>query len=171
MASQYLVQKFQIYKAILKMRSLIIADTSVLIAFQKISGFDILKKLYDEISITSKIADEYREVLPEWIKIADISNKKYQTLLETQVDAGEASAIALAVENDDSLLVLDDIKARKLAKKLNLKLTGTLGILLKAKKVGIIKDVKPYIEKLLNTNFRISDNIITEILRLNNEIK
>lgn len=153
------------------MRRIIIADTSVLIIFQRIDCFDILEKLYDEISITNEIADEYGEILPKWIKIVDVSNKKYQTILETQVDTGEASAIALAVENDDSLLILDDIKARKLAKKLNLELTGTLGILLKAKKVSIIKDVKPYIEKLLNTNFRISDNIIAEVLRINDEIK
>ena len=128
-----------------------------------------MEKLYSEISITNEIADEYGDSLPKWIKIVDVLNKKYQTILETQVDIGEASAIALAVENEGSLLVIDDIKARKLAKKLNIELTGTLGILLKAKKKNIIPKVKPYIEKILETNFRISDNIISEILKLSNE--
>jgi predicted nucleic acid-binding protein len=82
---------------------------------------------------------------------------------------GEASAIALAKETEDALLLLDDLKARKLAGKLNLKITGTLGVINKAKQRGIISKVKPLIDKLLNTDFRISENIIAEILRINNE--
>jgi predicted nucleic acid-binding protein len=82
---------------------------------------------------------------------------------------GEASAIALAKETEDALLLLDDLKARKLAGKLNLKITGTLGVINKAKQREIISKVKPLIDKLLNTDFRISENIIAEILRINNE--
>lgn len=86
------------------------------------------------------------------------------------VDAGEASAIALAKEKESALLLLDDIKARKLAKKLNLKLTGTLGIINKAKQLGIIKTIKPLIEELQKKDFRISEKVLTELLRRNNEI-
>jgi len=85
------------------------------------------------------------------------------------VDPGEASVIALAKEFEDSLLLLDDLKARKLARRLNLKITGTLGVIHKAKQLGIIDSVKPLINKLLETDFRISEKIITEILKLNNE--
>lgn len=70
---------------------------------------------------------------------------------------------------DNPLLILDDLKARKLAKKLNLKITGALGVIHKAKKIGAIEYIKPIIEKLLQTNFRISENIIQELLELNNE--
>lgn len=83
---------------------------------------------------------------------------------------GEASAIALAKEMESPLLLLDDFKARKLASKLNLKFTGTLGIIHKAKKIGVLEKVRPIVEKLLATNFRISENIIDELLRKNNEI-
>jgi predicted nucleic acid-binding protein len=69
----------------------------------------------------------------------------------------------LATEFDDVLLLLDDLKARKLAAKLMFKTTGTLGIIHKAKQLSIIPKVKPLIEKLLVTNFRISDNVIDEI--------
>lgn len=89
--------------------------------------------------------------------------------METQVDLGEASAIALASEFKNTLLLLDDLKARKLAKALNLDFTGTLGIIHKSKQLGIIPKVKPLIDKLIKTNFRISEEIIKEILRLNNE--
>ena len=66
-------------------------------------------------------------------------------------------------------MLLDDLKARKLAIKLNLKVTGTLGVIYKAKQIGILEKVKPLIAKLQATNFRISENIIEELLRKNNE--
>ena len=94
------------------MRRIVIADTSTLIIFQKIDEFDILKKMYDEVAVTKEIVDEFGEALPEWFLIEEVSNKTYQTLLETQVDLGEASAIALAIEKKNSLLNLDDLKAR-----------------------------------------------------------
>jgi len=85
------------------------------------------------------------------------------------VDSGEASAMALASEFNNVLLLLDDLKARKLAKKLNLKITGVLGVIHKAKQMSIIRNVKPLIDKLLLTDFRIADHIIEEILKMNNE--
>ncbi len=147
----------------------VISDTSTLILFHKIERLDLLYKIYGEIFVIPEIAREFGGKLPEWIKIRKIEDKKYQNFIETQVDLGEASAIALAKEFDDSLLLLDDLKARKLAKKLNLRITGTLGIIHRAKQISVIKKVKPLIDKLLETDFRISDVIIKEVLSLNNE--
>ena len=151
------------------MLKIVISDTSTLILFQKIEQFDLLEKLYGKVITTPEIADEYGEKLPDWIEIESVSDKKYQEFIETQVDIGEASAIALAKEYKDVLLLLDDLKARKLAKKLNLKMTGALGIIHRAKQDGLIEKVKPLIDRLLATNFRISEKIIKEILTLNNE--
>ena len=147
----------------------VISDTSTLILFHKIGEFELLRQVYGELITTPEIAKEFGEVLPQWIKIQPASDKKYQDLLNTQVDSGEASAIALASELDDVLLLLDDLKARKLAARLKLKITGTLGIIHRAKQMAIINKVKPFIDKLLMTDFRVSENIIEEILRLNNE--
>jgi predicted nucleic acid-binding protein len=151
------------------MPSVVISDTSCLILFHKIGELDLLRKVYDDIFTTPEVADEFSEPLPDWIRIKSVEDKKYQKFLETQVDIGEASAIALANEMDNPLLLLDDLKARKLAQKLELKFTGTLGIINKAKKIGIIDKIKPLIDKLLITNFRISQNIIDELLMMNNE--
>lgn len=151
------------------MPKIVISDTSTLILFHKIDEFNLLKKVYGELITTPEIAGEFGETLPDWIKIQPVTDKKYQSFLETQVDYGEASAIALAAEYDDVLLLLDDLKARKLAALLNFKITGTLGIIHKAKQMSIIDKVKPLIDKLLLTDFRIADNIIEEILKLNNE--
>lgn len=151
------------------MPNIVISDASTLILFQKIDEFDLLEKVYGKLITTPEVVKEFGEDLPKWIYIQDAKDKKYQTFLETQVDFGEASAIALAAEFDDVLLLLDDLKARKLAVKLNFKITGTLGIIHKAKQLAIITKVKPLIDKLLMTNFRISSKIVDEILKLNKE--
>lgn len=131
---------------------------------------DLLRKVYDSIITTPEVAQEFSEELPHWITIKKVIDKKYQEILEMHVDWGEASAIALAKEMESPLLLLDDLKARKLAAKLNLKYTGTLGVIHRAKQIGIIEKVKPFIEKLLLTDFRISASIINELLRKNNEV-
>jgi len=151
------------------MPKIVISDTSTLIVFHKIEEFNLLQKVYGELITTPEIAEEFGEVLPDWIKIQTVSDKKYQNFLETQVDYGEASAIALATEYDDVLLLLDDLKARKLATRLKFKITGALGVLHKAKQMAIIENVKPLIDKLLLTDFRVADNVVKEILKLNNE--
>jgi predicted nucleic acid-binding protein len=149
------------------MPEVVIADTSCLIAFDTIGELDILHSVYEQISITPEIADEYP--LPEWIKVETPVDKKYQRFLDTQVDRGEASAIALAAEKKDSLLILDDLKARKLAKRLDFTLTGTLGVIHKAKVDGIIQEILPIINKLRNTDFRISEEVIDQLLKKNDE--
>ncbi len=151
------------------MHKVVISDTCTLIIFQKIEEFDLLNKVYGDLLTTPEIAEEYGEDLPDWIKIKAASDKKYQEFVETQVDRGEASAIALAREYENVLLILDDLRARKLANRLNLKVTGALGIIVKAKQKGLVEKVKPLLDKLLLTNFRVSEKIIEEILRLNNE--
>lgn len=103
------------------MPKIVISDTSTLILFHKIDEFNLLQKVYGRLITTPEIAEEFGEELPGWIDIQSVSDKKYQDLLETQVDYGEASAIALAAEFDDALLLLDDLKARKLATRLNFK--------------------------------------------------
>ncbi len=152
------------------MPKIVISDTSTLILFHKIDEFNLLKEVYGELLTTPEIAQEFNEPLPDWIKVVSVSDKKYQTFLHTQVDFGEASAIALASEYEDVLLLLDDLKARKLATQLKFKITGTLGIIHKAKQLGIIEKVKPLIDKLLLTDFRIAENIVEEILKINNEL-
>jgi predicted nucleic acid-binding protein len=151
------------------MPKIVISDTSTLILFHKINEFNLLSRVYGELITTPEIAEEFGEKLPDWIKIQPVSDKKYQDFLQTQVDYGEASAIALATQYDDVLLLLDDLKARKLATQLNFKITGTLGIIHKAKQMSIIDKVRPLIDKLLLTDFRVANNIVEEILKLNNE--
>jgi predicted nucleic acid-binding protein len=152
------------------MPNIVISDTSSLILFDKIGEFELLNKVYELVFTTPQIVIEFGTSLPDWIKIVEVKDEKYLKFLKTQVDAGEASAIALATEIDNSILLLDDLKARKIARSLNLKFTGTLGVFHKAKQLGIIDKIRPLTDKLLMTNFRISDKIIKELLMINKEL-
>jgi predicted nucleic acid-binding protein len=147
----------------------VIADASVLIVLDKIEQLELLQGVYNEIYTTPEIVEEFGNPLPNWIIIESVKDKKYQKIIEMQVDKGEASAIALSLELDDSLLILDDLRARKLAKRLGLIFTGTLGVIQKAKENGVIRKIKPMIEKLKSTDFRISEKIIEVLLKRNNE--
>jgi predicted nucleic acid-binding protein len=149
--------------------NIVIADTSCFILLDKIDELNILQRLFGTVTTTEEIAIEFRKELPNWVHVKSVSNKEYQHLLLLEVDNGEASAIALSIEEGQALLIVDDNKARKLAAKLNIAYTGTLGVLLKAKQVGIIGSIKPLIEKIQLTNFRFSEKNYREILFLAKE--
>jgi predicted nucleic acid-binding protein len=80
------------------------------------------------------------------------------------LDKGEASAIALSLEMDNSIIIIDDLKGRNVAERLNLRYSGTFGLILKAKQIGIIQSVKPILTKVKETNFRFSEKLFTLIL-------
>ena len=125
----------------------------------------LLNKLFGTIITTSEVADEFGLPLPSWIEIKQASNKNYQAIIEASVDKGEASAIALAVELNDCLLIIDDLKGRNIAHQLGLTIIGTIGILVDAKLSGIITSIKPLLSKIKGTNFRISENLEMLILK------
>lgn len=119
--------------------------------------------------VTAEIAEEHIEPLPEWIDIQAPKEKRYQKVLEQAVDRGEATLMVLALELRDCIVSIDDLRARKVAKSLDLRLTGTLGILHKAKMAGLISSEKETLEKLKAVDFRISDKIEKELLRMSGE--
>lgn len=151
------------------MPKVIISDTSCLIILNKIRELDLLRQLYETVTITLDIFVEYGEQLPDWIEVEQAKDQYRQQLLELEIDLGEASAIALALETEDSIIILDDWKARKLAERLGLSVTGTLGVIINAKKSGLISSIKPYLDKIRKTNFRISDELEQIALKEANE--
>lgn len=152
------------------MQRAIISDTSCLILLDKIGELQLLNSLFGKIIITKEIADEFEKDLPDWFEIQSPANKTYQKILEASLDKGEASAIAFAIENNDCLLIIDDLKGRKYASKLGLKITGTLSVLVDAKLMGYIKSVKPLLEKIKNTNFRLTDDLERKTLTKSGEL-
>jgi predicted nucleic acid-binding protein len=142
----------------------IIADASCIILLDKIGELSLLNKLFGSIITTADVAKEFGLALPEWFNIIEPHDKNYQSIIENTLDKGEASAIALALELPDSLLIIDELKGRKFAIQLGIKITGTIGIMVEAKNAGIINAVKPLLIKIKKTNFRISEELERQIL-------
>lgn len=147
------------------MQKIIIADTSCLIVLDKIGYLDLLNKIFGEIVITQQVREQYGKILPSWVLIEEPKKpNSNQKILETTLDKGEASSIALAMGYENPLLIMDESKGRKIAKGLGLHVTGTLGILIIAKSKNLIPAIKPIIERIKSTNFRISTELEELIL-------
>ena len=147
----------------------IISDTSCFIVLSKIGELEILFKVYGQVITTIEIAAEFGEELPDWVELATVADKYRQKILEMQIDKGESSAIALALETANSTVILDDYKARKIAERLGISYTGTIGVIVKAKLKGIIPSIKPLLQKIKQTDFRLSTDLELQALKEANE--
>ncbi|HEX2913517.1 MAG TPA: DUF3368 domain-containing protein [Chloroflexia bacterium] len=105
-----------------------------------------------------------------WLEIKVVTNRSIVTALELELDKGEAESLALAVELGADLVLVDERKGRKVASRLGLNRTGILGVLLVAKKRGLIGNIRPILDDLKNkAGFWISDDVYNETLRLAGE--
>jgi predicted nucleic acid-binding protein len=151
------------------MHDFTIVDTSSLIVLGKIEMLHLLEKLYSNTVCTDVVSQEYGRPLPDWMTVINPDNEGSLFILSSNLGAGESSSIALALEHPGSLLILDDLNARKKAISLDLRVTGVLGLILRAKERGLVSELKPIIEKLLAHEFRLSKQIIDEILKMTGE--
>ncbi|MEX2594727.1 MAG: DUF3368 domain-containing protein [Anditalea sp.] len=150
------------------MQKIIVSDTSCLILFYKIGQFELLHKVFGHVIITETVFQEFKRPIPKWIQVINPRTNLYLGL-QGFLDPGEATSISLATEFKGSLLIIDESKGRKVAKELGVAITGSLGVLVTAKNRGIIDAVKPVIEKIKQTNFRLSDNLINKVFQYVNE--
>jgi len=143
----------------------IIADTSCLILYDKINKLEILRDTFVELIVTDEVAEEFGGELPDWIAIQQITNQAQYLELAKNLGKGEASSITLALEFNDSLLVIDERKGRKVAEEMKIEIIGSLGVLIKAKEKGRIESVKEILNLIDKTNFRISNSIKEQVLK------
>ena len=148
------------------MDKIIIADTSCLIALDNIGHLYILKDLFSEVNITEQVSQEFGNPLPDWFVIHRVI---ISPAVENMLDAGEASAITLALTYDNPLLIIDEKRGRKIAETLHIPIIGTLKLLLLAKQHTVINEIRPIINLLDANGFRFSKLIVTELLALAGE--
>jgi uncharacterized protein len=157
----------------------VVSNTTPIISLLKLAKLDLLKNLYNEISIPFAVFQEieagknkayYQDLSKiDWIKIVAIKDKKALKYF-LDLDLGEAEAIVLANEIEANLIILDEKLGRFHAKHVGLKVTGTIGILLKAKSNGLIDAIKPIILELIEKEIWISEALLREILLKAKEI-
>jgi len=146
------------------MGKVVISDASCLIVLSKIGQLELLHQVFGEVIVPQAVAEEYGQILPTWIVVRTPTQTSLVLILEETLDVGESNAIALAVEMGDCYLILDDQKARKMAASMKIDFTGTLGVIISAKQRGILSSVRPVFNKIIATDFRVSNVMIEQIL-------
>lgn len=156
-----------------------ISDSTPLIALSRIGRLDLARQVLAEVSIPDAVYEEIVEVLTRapgarevaeasWIRRASVDPLLVQPL-RFMVDRGEAEAIALAQRTPGCVLLIDDRKARRLAKNLGIWVQGTLGVLARAKDRHLIPAIRPLVKELAADGWRISEQIVEEFLRRQGE--
>lgn len=156
------------------MPEVVISNTSPIFYLHRLRRLGLLQELYQKIIIPKAVVEELEtgrrqgEDVPEidnyeWIEIRTIQSPQILGL-STDFGSGEAEVLALALEESDSLVIIDEKLARKIARLRGLRVTGTAGVLLKAKQEGHIQEVKPFLDRLQEIHFHLSDNVRTLIL-------
>jgi predicted nucleic acid-binding protein len=142
----------------------IVSDTSPLLYLGRIGQLDLLPKLFSQVHVPEQVAREldtgrllHRDTLDPrqfpWIAIVPVSAIQIEALPLNALGLGERAAIAYAVHNPNTEVALDDRQARLLASKFNLPVIGLVGILLKAKTVGILSAVKLHLDAARSSGF------------------
>lgn len=159
----------------------IVSNTSPISNLAKVGELNLIQQLYGMILIPNAV---YEELLDErageivitavqsatWLEIQPVQNQELVSELRNRVNVGEAEAIALAIEVSATRLLIDERLGRRAALDLSLKIIGVLGILLTAKRQGLITVVKPVMDDLIaQANFRISSQLYVSVLNAANE--
>ncbi len=147
---------------------IVISDSSPLISLSAIGRLDLLRLLYKRVVVPEAVWQEITAAgkgragsseirNSEWIEVCPLSNRALADALESDLDSGEAEAIALAVESDTELLLIDEHKGRIIVKRMKLNIVGVIGVLSEARQKGIIPELRPVLDALIvNAGFRVS---------------
>jgi predicted nucleic acid-binding protein len=147
---------------------IIVCDSSALFALAICDKLDLLDKLYNTVLIPGAVFRESiiqgkpnAKKIKDWAqnKVVEVTKAQLLNAFNLLLDRGEAEAVTLYKEKSADLLLIDEIKGRKIARYYNVNIIGTLGILLKAKKDGVLSSIKPSIDLLQKSSIRISDDL------------
>ena len=160
------------------MNKIVIADAGPLIAFARLHQLGLLPRLFDSVFVTDVVFAECagRADFPESSLIREALDKKQLVLCSApdfpvfaqKIDAGEASAIAMAIECGGGIL-MDDKAGRRIAMNAGIPVIGTVGVLVLAKRKGLVSPVKPLLEVLAASGYFLSGEIIAAALAASGE--
>lgn len=152
----------------------VIVNSTPLIILCGIGKLNILKEVYEEIIIPSAVYTEVTakadsaciqlQSAGDWIRVEQIKDHSEKKMYKAKLHDGEVEVMILAQERKADLVILDDNAAKKTAKYLGLSVTGTLGVLVKAKRQGIIKEVRPFLAEMRQKGFYVSNAVEQMVL-------
>lgn len=157
----------------------VVVDTTPIIALSLVDRLDLLRTFYRHVLIPPAVRAELdagggrgtgavEVAAASWIEVVELEDRGRARLL-ADLDHGEAEVIALAQETRARLVVIDERLGRRHARRLGLFVTGTLGILLRAKEENLVPEVRPLVEALLEEQIYLGPRLVEETLRLAGE--
>jgi predicted nucleic acid-binding protein len=161
---------------------IIVSDTSPINNLAAIDQLHLLHELYGTVLIPEAVFQELTDLnFPvagatevqtyDWIQTRTVCDRTLVEALSNELDIGEAEAIALAVKTQADQVLIDERRGRLVASRLNLRCTGILGILVEAKSQGLITEVKPLLDALINkSGFWVAEPLYNRVLQIVNEI-
>jgi len=156
--------------------SLWVVDASPLIFLAKLERLDLLRQAAGSVCLPQAVADEIQarpdmatqvleQALQTWIEVRVVDNRMAVDLLLAELDLGEAEVIVLAKILNAEYVVMDDLDARRFARRVGLRPIGTLGLLLMARLRGEIPSLQAEIQRLEKFGFRVSSALKAQLLR------
>jgi predicted nucleic acid-binding protein len=154
--------------------AVVISNTSPVFYLHQIGRLEVLRDIYGTVIIPPGVERELEAGAAKGLDIPSISRT---TWLEVQplksgsrlpvvpdLGSGEAEVIALGLEHQNSLVIIDDELGRRIARLNQLRLTGTLGVLLRAKAKGLVAELGPLMDSLKARGMRLSDALVQRVL-------
>jgi len=160
---------------------IVVSNTSPITNLAAIDQFDLLQKLYGSLYIAEGVWVELNakdQIWPgsndvknsSWVKRAKVKNKTAVATLREDLDRGESETIALAIEQQADLILVDETEGRHKARRLGLNVTGVMGVLVEAKSKGYISQIRTHLDRLRQeAGFYLSEKVYQEILKLAGE--
>ena len=149
----------------------IVINTGPLIALAACDALDLLRQLHHHVLVPTAVVEEFARggsgvaapVLPSWFDVRALS-APMPPILVAHLDQGEASAIALALEAGVGLVAMDERRGRLVAREMGLAVTGSLGVLLRAKRLGFIEAVAPRVAAMRRHGIWLGDALVRRVL-------
>ena len=146
------------------MNTLVVTDTSCLIALDRIGRLDVLPALF-VVHAPRAVAEEFGS-RPPWLRVEAVAPSDELDGLLRLLDPGEAEAIALARTYPNARLLIDEARGRKVAHRLGVHVTGTAGVLLAVKVAGVIPSLRPLLDALVHEHsFHLNQDLYEQTLR------
>lgn len=157
---------------------IVIADSSALVALSLCQSLPLLETLFGGVCVPQSVYEEVTfkgkpeaEVLGDYLqtRVKSVDMAKYPIQNAANLGSGELEAIALYMDIDADLLIIDDARAKKAAYANGLEVMGSIGVLLLAKDRGLIKEIKPLLSLLSASDIHLSLRVINKVLELAGE--
>lgn len=157
---------------------LLVADTGPLLALARIDQLGLLSKLFNHVQVTQAVFDEClaKPERRDAILVSDAYDQKLFSVANNPevssrfagLDAGESTTLELALKLN-AMSLIDEAKGRSIAKRNNIKIIGSAGILLLAKRRGLITEVMPLVESLRESGYHLGVALVKNLKELANE--